>query len=66
VDKTLSPQAKRIAPNSPKPSSPKGARGSPSVGGAPISPTRATPGQDPTGTSSVSEIAESPRASPPW
>jgi hypothetical protein len=65
VDRPLSPQAERTAPNSPKPPSPKGARGSPSVGGAPTSPTHATPGQDPAGTFSVPETAESPRASTP-
>jgi hypothetical protein len=49
----------------PKPSSLKGARGSTGAGGALTSPTCATPGQDPIGTSSGPEPAESPRASPP-
>jgi hypothetical protein len=65
VDKPPSPQAERTAPDPPKPSSPKDARGSPGVGGALTSLTRAASSQDPAGTSSGPELAESPRASPP-
>jgi hypothetical protein len=65
VDKPLCPQTERTAPDPPKPSSPKSVRGSLDVGGALASPTHATSGQIPVGTSSVSEPTESPRASPP-
>jgi hypothetical protein len=65
VDKPLSPQAERTTPEPMKPSSTKDARGSPSDGGAPTSPTCAASGQNSTGTSSGSEPAESPEASPP-
>jgi hypothetical protein len=44
VDKPLSPQAERTTPEPTKPSSTKDARGSPSDGGAPTSPTCAASG----------------------
>jgi hypothetical protein len=65
VDKPPSPQNERTTPDSLKPSSPKGAQGSPSAGGASNSPTHTTLDQDPTGASSVLEPTESHRASPP-
>jgi hypothetical protein len=65
VDKPSSPQAGKIMPDSPMPSSPKGVQGSPDAGGAPTSPTHATPDQDPTNTSSVPGPTESPRTPPP-
>jgi hypothetical protein len=65
VDKPSSPQAERTVLDSPKHSSPKGAQGSLGAGGAPTSPTRAAPDQDPTGASSVLGPIEYPRASPP-
>jgi hypothetical protein len=51
VDKPPRPQAERTMPNSPKPSSPKDARGPLGSGGALTSPIHAAPGQDSTGTS---------------
>jgi hypothetical protein len=65
VGKPPSPQAERTVIDPPKLSSPKSERRSPGAGGAPTSPTHATLGQDPKGTSSGPEPAESPRASPP-
>jgi hypothetical protein len=65
VNKPTSPQAERTTPDSPKPSSPKGAHGSPGAGSAPTSLTHAALGQDPARTSSGLEPVESPRASPP-
>jgi hypothetical protein len=64
VDKPLSPQAERTAPDSLKPLSPKGVPGSPGAGGAPISPTCAAPDQDPVDASLVPGPTESPEASP--
>jgi hypothetical protein len=46
VDKPLSPQAERTALDSLKPTSPKGVHGSPGVGSALTSSTRAASGQD--------------------
>jgi hypothetical protein len=60
VNKPPSPQAERTAPNSLKPSSPKGVQGSPGAGGALTSPTRVTPDQDPMDASSVPGPTESP------
>jgi hypothetical protein len=65
VDKPPSPQAERIAPDSLKPSSPKGAHGSPGAGNALTCPTHGSPNLDPTSTPSVQKPSESPRASPP-
>jgi hypothetical protein len=65
VDKPLSPQAEKIKPDSPKPSSPKDVQGSPGAGGAPTSPIRVTPDQDPADASSVPGPTESPRMSHP-
>jgi hypothetical protein len=64
VDKPLSPQAERTAPDSLKPSSPKGARGSPSADGAVTSPTRVASCPDPADTSSVPEPTKSPEHLP--
>jgi hypothetical protein len=65
VDKPPSPQAERTMPDSPKPSSPKGAQGSPSVDGALTSPNRTALDKDPTGACLVPGPTKSPRASPP-
>jgi hypothetical protein len=65
VDKPPSPQADKTALEPLKPPSPKDARGSPSTGGAPPSPTHVVSGHNPVGASSGPEPAESPEASPP-
>jgi hypothetical protein len=65
VDKPSSFQAEKTAPDSLKPSGPKGAQHSPSAGGALTSPTRAAPDHDPTGASSMPGPTKFPRASPP-
>jgi hypothetical protein len=64
VDKPPSPQAERTTPDTLKQSNLKGVRGSPSAGGAPTSPSRVAPIQDPADTSSMSEPIESSRTSP--
>jgi hypothetical protein len=64
VDKPPSPQAEKTMPEPLKPPSPKDARGSPSTGDAPPSPTRAASGHNPTGTYSNPKTVESPVASP--
>jgi hypothetical protein len=65
VDRPPSPQVERTTLDSLKPSSPKGAQRSPGAGGTLISPTCATPSEDPAGASSALEPIESPRAPPP-
>jgi hypothetical protein len=65
ADKPPSSQAERTAPDSLKPSRPKGAQGSPGAGGALTFPTHAAPDQDPVNASLMSRPTESPRAPPP-
>jgi hypothetical protein len=49
VDKPPRPQVEKTVPEPPKPPSQKDARGSPGVGGAPPSPTRAASSHNPRG-----------------
>jgi hypothetical protein len=68
VDKSSSPQAEKSTPEFLKPPSPKGARGTPGVGGTLPSLTRSASGHNPVGTPSGSGPTESPETTSlsPW
>jgi hypothetical protein len=64
VDKPPRPQAEKTVPEPPKPPSQKDARGSPGVGGAPPSPTRAASSHNPRGYFLKPGANRFPKASP--